>query len=88
MATTSNAAMREKTPFYVPIFRKQTTSSRRIESSGNVAVVLAVLGVFGTGTAWPDQLVAGVMATLALTASIAVVRHAREELASPACASS
>jgi hypothetical protein len=53
-----------------------------------VAVTLAALGVSGTGTARPDLLVAGVMATLALTASIAVVRHAREELASPACASS
>jgi hypothetical protein len=26
MATTSNAAMRKKTPFHVPVFRKQTTS--------------------------------------------------------------
>ena len=51
-------------------------------------MALAALGVFGTGTAWPDLLVAGVMATLALTASVSVVRHARAELASPACASS
>ncbi len=60
----------------------------RNDAIGNVAVALAALGVFGTGTAWPDLLVAGVMATLALTASVAVVRHARAELASPACASS
>lgn len=59
----------------------------RNDAIGNIAVALAALGVFGTGTAWPDLLVAGVMATLALTASVAVVRHARAELASPACAS-
>lgn len=59
----------------------------RNDAIGNVAVMLAALGVFGTGTAWPDLLVAGVMAALALTASVAVVRHARAELASPACAS-
>jgi hypothetical protein len=53
-----------------------------------VAVALAAMDVFDTGTAWPDLLVAGVMATLALTASVAVVRHAHEALASPACASS
>ena len=60
----------------------------RNDAIGNIAVALAALGVFGTGTAWPDLLVAGAMAALALTASVAVVRHARVELASPACASS
>jgi Co/Zn/Cd efflux system component len=52
----------------------------RNDAIGNVAVALAALGVFGTGSAWPDLLVAGVMATLALTASVTVVRHARAEL--------
>ncbi len=52
----------------------------RNDAIGNVAVAIAALGVFGTGTAWPDLLVAGVMATLALTASVTVVRHARAEL--------
>lgn len=60
----------------------------RNDAIGNIAVALAALGVLGTGTAWPDLLVAGVMAALALTASVAIVRHARAELASPACASS
>lgn len=36
----------------------------RNDAIGNVAVVLAAAGVFGTGTAWPDLLVAGTMATL------------------------
>jgi Co/Zn/Cd efflux system component len=32
---------------------------------GNLAVLLAGLGVFGTGTGWPDIIVAATMATLA-----------------------
>ena len=52
----------------------------RNDALGNVAVMLAALGVFGTGSAWPDLLVAGVMGVLALTGSWAVLRHARSEL--------
>lgn len=47
----------------------------------NVAVGLAALGVLGTGTAWPDLLVAMVIATLALSAGWSVVRQARGEIA-------
>jgi Co/Zn/Cd efflux system component len=47
---------------------------------GNVAVMAAALGVFGTGTAWPDLMVAAAMALLALTGSWTVVRQARAEL--------
>ena len=32
---------------------------------GNLAVLLAALGVFGTGTGWPDVIVAAIMAALA-----------------------
>ena len=42
--------------------------------------LLAALGVFGTGSRWPDLLVAAVMAGLALTAGLSVVRQARREL--------
>jgi Co/Zn/Cd efflux system component len=42
--------------------------------------MLAALGVFGTGSAWPDLLVAGVMAALALAGSWTVARQARCEL--------
>jgi Co/Zn/Cd efflux system component len=60
----------------------------RNDALGNVAVMLAALGVFGTGTAWPDLLVAAVMAGLAINGGWAVVRHARADLrlaaASPA----
>lgn len=47
----------------------------------NVAVTLAAVGVLGTGTAWPDLLVAGIIAALALSASVSVVRQARGEIA-------
>jgi Co/Zn/Cd efflux system component len=52
----------------------------RNDAIGNVAVLLAALGVFGTGTRWPDLLVAAVMAGLALSAGLSVVRQARQEL--------
>ncbi len=50
---------------------------------GNVAVLLAALGVFGTGTGWPDIIVAAIMATLALQGAATVIRHARAELRGP-----
>jgi len=52
----------------------------RNDAAGNVAVMLAAIGVFGTGTAWPDLLVATVMAALALAGSWAVLHQARAEL--------
>ena len=52
----------------------------RNDALGNVAVMLAALGVFGTGSAWPDLAVAAAMAALALTGSWTVLRHARDEL--------
>jgi Co/Zn/Cd efflux system component len=52
----------------------------RNDAIGNLAVLLAALGVFGTGTGWPDLLVAVVMGCLALFASRAVVAHALREL--------
>ncbi len=50
---------------------------------GNVAVLLAALGVFGTGTGWPDIIVAAIMATLALQGAATVIRHARAEFRGP-----
>jgi Co/Zn/Cd efflux system component len=52
----------------------------RNDAIGNVAVMLAALGVFGTGTAWPDLAVASVMGVLGLTAARSVIAHARQEL--------
>ena len=53
----------------------------RNDALSNLAVMLAALGVFGTGSAWPDLVVAAVMAALALGAGITVIRQARGELA-------
>ena len=53
----------------------------RNDALGNVAVMLAAVGVFGTGTAWPDLIVAGIMASLALVGGYQIVRQARGELA-------
>jgi Co/Zn/Cd efflux system component len=47
---------------------------------GNLAVLFAALGVFGTGTIWPDIVVAAAMAGLALQGSLTVVRHALADL--------
>lgn len=47
---------------------------------GNFAVLLAALGVFGTGTGWPDVIVAAVMGVLALQGAWVVIRQARDEL--------
>jgi Co/Zn/Cd efflux system component len=47
---------------------------------GNVAVLLAALGVFGTGTGWPDLIVAAIMAALALQGAVVVIRRAGSEL--------
>jgi Co/Zn/Cd efflux system component len=47
---------------------------------GNLAVLLAALGVFGTGTGWPDVLVAAIMASLALQGAFTVIRQGRIEL--------
>ena len=54
----------------------------RNDAIGNVAVLAAALGVFGTGTRWPDLLVAVVMAGLALSAGVGVMRQARQEMVS------
>lgn len=52
----------------------------RNDALGNIAVVLAAIGVFGTGSGWPDLIVAAIMATLALTAAYQVIKQARQEL--------
>jgi Co/Zn/Cd efflux system component len=52
----------------------------RNDALGNLAVMGAALGVYGSGSALPDLLVAGVMAGLALTAAWSVSRQATGEL--------
>jgi Co/Zn/Cd efflux system component len=50
---------------------------------GNLAVLLAAAGVFGTGTGWPDIIVAAIMAGLALQGAWIVVKQSLGELRRP-----
>jgi Co/Zn/Cd efflux system component len=52
----------------------------RNDAIGNVAVLVAALGVFGSGTRWPDLAVAAIMAALALQGGWQIVRQAAAEL--------
>jgi Co/Zn/Cd efflux system component len=47
---------------------------------GNLAVLLAAAGVFGTGAGWPDIIVALIMAGLALQGAVLVMRQSFGEL--------
>src|SRR5947207_1066961 len=47
---------------------------------GNLAVLLAALGVFGTGTGWPDVFVAAIMSSLALQGAAVVIHQSVGEL--------
>ncbi len=56
----------------------------RNDAIGNVAVMIAALAVWGSASAWPDLLVAGIMAGVFLTSSTQVLRQAwveRREIA-------
>ena len=46
----------------------------RDDAVGNLAVMLAAAGVFGTGTGWPDIIVAAIMGTLGLSGGWQIVR--------------
>ena len=52
----------------------------RNDAIANVAVLLAAAGVLGSGSGWPDWAVAALLAFLALSSSVSVVRHARREM--------
>ena len=52
----------------------------RNDAMGNIAVMLAAFGVFGTGLGWPDLVVAAILAVLALSSGVSIVRQARLEL--------
>ena len=52
----------------------------RNDAIGNVAVLVAAAGVFGSGTGWPDYIVAAIMSGLALVGAFQVTRQAIAEL--------
>lgn len=52
----------------------------RNDAIGNAAVMFAAMGVFAFASRWPDLLVAMLIATLNLSASVQVIRQAISEL--------
>lgn len=52
----------------------------RNDAIGNIAVMIAAFGVLGTGSRWPDLIVAVVIALLSLTAAYQVIRLAIGEM--------
>jgi Co/Zn/Cd efflux system component len=54
----------------------------RNDAIGNLAVMLAAMGVFGTGTGWPDVIVAAIMGGLGLWGGWQIVNQARREIRS------
>jgi len=51
----------------------------RNDAIGNIVVMVAALGVWGTATAWPDLIVAGLMAGIFLSSSVQILRQAWAE---------
>jgi cation diffusion facilitator family transporter len=60
--------------------RRSVWLCSRNDVIGNFAVLLAALGVFRTGTVWPDVIVAAIMSVLALQGAWHVIRQASGEL--------
>ena len=52
----------------------------RNDAIGNIAVVAAAWGVFGTGTAWPDLFVAALLAALGISGGWQIILQARAEM--------
>lgn len=51
----------------------------RNDAIGNVIVMIAAVGVWGTATAWPDLIVAGIMAGLFLSSSVQILSQSLAE---------
>jgi Co/Zn/Cd efflux system component len=51
----------------------------RNDAIGNIAVMLAALGVWATATGWPDLIVAAILASLFLNSSANILRQALRE---------
>src|SRR3546814_3863214 len=66
--------------------RRSVWICSRNDAIGNIAVVAAALGVFGTGTGWPDIVVAAILAMLGLSGGWQIVRQALGELRGDAAA--
>jgi Co/Zn/Cd efflux system component len=55
----------------------------RNDAIGNIAVVIAASGVWATSTAWPDLIVAGLMASLFLWSATQIIRQSLQEMRLP-----
>lgn len=60
----------------------------RNDMIGNLAVLLAAIGVFGTQAGWPDVAVAIIMAFLGLSAARDIISRARIEMHNPVTSTS
>lgn len=60
--------------------RRSVWICSRNDVIGNFAVVAAAAGVFGTGTAWPDIVVATILAGLGVSGGWQIIRQALGEL--------
>ena len=60
--------------------RRSVWICSRNDAIGNIAVVAAAAGVFGTGTGYPDLIVAAIMAVLGIGGGLQIIRQARGEL--------
>lgn len=67
-------------------FRRGDSNMRSIwlcsrnDAIGNIAIVAAASGVFALESGWPDFIVAVLMATLSIIASVQIIRQASSEL--------
>jgi Co/Zn/Cd efflux system component len=60
--------------------RRSVWLCSRNDALGNLAVLAAAAGVWATAHGWPDILVALVLAGLALSSGVSVIKQARREL--------
>ncbi len=60
--------------------RRSVWICSRNDAIGNIAVVAAAFGVFGTGTGWPDIVVAAILAGLGISGGWQIIRQAHAEL--------
>ncbi|PRY79610.1 Co/Zn/Cd efflux system component [Yoonia maritima] len=51
----------------------------RNDAIGNIAVMIAALGVWGTATGWPDLIVAAIMAALFLSSAVQIIGQSLAE---------
>ena len=88
MGVVGSAALLANIVVAVMLFRFRSAESNlrsvwicsRNDVIGNIAVLLAALGVFGTGAGWPDIMVALIMAALALRGAWQILRQAGGEI--------